>query len=58
VVLIAGVLQQVAYMMALVLQATAGIPGASGYDPIEPFITATYLAGATVMLKRVRDTAT
>jgi hypothetical protein len=57
VVLIAGVLQQVDYMVALVFQATANIPGASGYDPIEPFITAIYLVGATVMLTRVRGPA-
>ena len=52
-VLIAGVLQQVDYMAAPVSQASANIPGASGYDPIEPFITAIYLVGATVMLTRI-----
>jgi hypothetical protein len=55
VVLIAGVLQQVDYMVALVFQATAGVPGASGYDPIEPFITAIYLGGAAVMLRGLRQ---
>jgi hypothetical protein len=56
VVLIAGVLQQVDYMAALVFQAAARIPGASGFDPIEPFIAAIYLVGAAVMLARVRGT--
>jgi hypothetical protein len=57
VVLIAGALQQVDYMAALVFQAAAKIPGASGFDPIEPFITAIYAIGAAVMLTRVRGTA-
>jgi hypothetical protein len=58
VVLVAGVVQQVEYMMALVFQATADIRGATGFDSIEPFITAIYLLGAVVMLKRVLGPAT
>ena len=54
VVLIAGVLQQVEYMAALVFQANAHVPGATGYDPVEPFITTIYLIGAVVMLTRLR----
>ena len=52
VVLVAGVLQQADYITALLFQAAAEIPGASGFDPIEPFIAAIYLVGAVVMLKR------
>jgi hypothetical protein len=58
VVLVAGVLQQVDYIAALLFQATAEIPGATGFDPIEPFITAIYLVGALVMLKGVCGPAT
>ena len=54
VVLIAGVLQQVEYMAALVSQANAGIPGATGFDPIEPFIISAYLIGAFALLGHVR----
>jgi hypothetical protein len=52
-VLIAGVLQQIEYMAALVFQANAGIPGASWFDPMEPFIIAIYLAGAALLLTRL-----
>ena len=54
IVLIAGVLQQIDYMSALVFQANARVPGATGFDPVEPFITAIYLAGGAVMLRRVQ----
>ena len=58
VVLVAGVLQQADYIAALLSQETAGIPGATGFDPLEPFIMAIYLVAALVMLKRVRGPAT
>ena len=58
VVLVAGALQQVDYITALLFQATADIPGASGFDPTEPFIAAIYLVGAVVMLKRLHGPAT
>jgi hypothetical protein len=54
VVLTAGVLQQLDYMSALIFQANAHVPGASAFDPIEPFITTAYLAGAGVLLANVR----
>jgi hypothetical protein len=53
IVLIAGVLQQVEYMTALVFQANAHVPGSTGFDPVEPFITSIYLFGALVMLIRM-----
>lgn len=54
VVLVAGLLQQVEYMVALVFQANADIPGARGYDPFEPVITTLYLLGAVILVTRVR----
>ena len=54
-VLIAGVLQQMEYMVALVFQANADIRGATGYDPIEPFIAAIYVTAAVIMLTKVED---
>lgn len=55
VVLIAGVLQQVEYMAALVSQADAGISGATAFDPIEPFITTVYVVGAGTLIAAVRS---
>lgn len=54
VVLIAGVLQQVEYAMALVFQASTDIPGAIAFDPIEPFIISAYLVGTVTLLSHVR----
>uniref|UniRef100_UPI0031E08193 hypothetical protein n=1 Tax=Saccharothrix mutabilis TaxID=33921 RepID=UPI0031E08193 len=48
--LLAGVLHQVAYMVALVVQASTGIAGATAFDPLEPVIAGAFLAAATVML--------
>ena len=59
VVLIGGLVQQVDYMAALAFQANANIPGASGFDPLEPVIASLYLIGAVALLARVRgDRAT
>jgi hypothetical protein len=54
IVLVGGLVQQVEYMTALVFQANAEIPGASGFDPIEPVITTLYLVGAVALLARIR----
>ncbi|MEV8438746.1 hypothetical protein AB0425_15330 [Actinosynnema sp. NPDC051121] len=48
--LLAGVLHQVAYMAALVFQASMGISGAAGFDPVEPIIAAAFLGATTVMM--------
>ncbi|MEV1121269.1 hypothetical protein AB0I91_39955 [Actinosynnema sp. NPDC049800] len=48
--LVAGVLHQVAYMAALVFQTSAGIPGATAFDPLEPVVAGAFLGAATVML--------
>jgi hypothetical protein len=48
--LISGALHQVAYLIALVLQANAQIPGASATDPGELPVAAAFLAGAALLL--------
>jgi hypothetical protein len=53
VVLVGGLVQQIDYVTALVFQANAHIPGASGFDPFEPVIVSLYLVGAVVLLSRI-----
>jgi hypothetical protein len=50
VLLIAGTLHQVSYMVALFFQSTAGVPGAVAFDPFEPVIAALYLTATVAML--------
>jgi hypothetical protein len=50
VLLIAGTLHQVSYMVALVFQSTAGVPGAVAFDPFEPMIAALYLTATVAIL--------
>ena len=50
VLLIAGTLHQVSYMVALLFQSTAGVPGAVAFDPFEPVIAAFYLAATVAMM--------
>jgi hypothetical protein len=52
--LVAGVIQQVSYMTALVVQVSADIPGSAAFDPFEPFITLAYLTAAALLLANVR----
>ena len=54
IVLVAGLVQQIEYMTALVFQANADIPGASAFDPFEPVIATLYLVGAVALLARIR----
>jgi hypothetical protein len=54
VVLVGGLEQQVDYMTALVFQANSDIPGANGFDALEPVIATLYLIGAVVLLTRIR----
>jgi hypothetical protein len=49
VVLIAGSLHQISYMVALWFQARAGVPGAVPFDPVEPLIAA-FLAATGLLL--------
>ena len=48
-VLVFGALYQVNYMVALVFQAEAGVPGAPGFDPAEPFIAGVFLVAVVIM---------
>lgn len=48
-VLVFGALYQVNYMVALVFQAQAGVPGAPGSDPAEPFIAGVFLVAVVIM---------
>ena len=50
VLLVAGVLQQVGYMVALLFQAAGDVPGATAFDPAEPVIVLAYLAAAAALL--------
>jgi hypothetical protein len=54
VVLVAGVLQQMEYMSALVFQANADVRGARGVDPFEPVIVTLYLIPAVGLLSTIR----
>jgi hypothetical protein len=53
--LVAGVMHQLSYLLALVFQDVAGVPGAVGFDPLEPVIGSLYVIG-TVLLFRRRQT--
>jgi hypothetical protein len=50
VLLIAGTLHQVSYMVALLFQSAAGVPGAVAFDPFEPVIAALYLTATVPLL--------
>lgn len=57
VALVAGTVHQLSYMVALLFQANAEVPGATAFDPQEPFITAAFLIAATSLLANVRRSA-
>jgi hypothetical protein len=50
VVLVSGTLHQVSYLVALPFQATAGIPGAVAFDPLEPVIAVLYAVATALLL--------
>jgi hypothetical protein len=50
VALVAGVLHQVSYVVAMPFQVAAHIPGAVPYDPVEPAIVLLYLIAAVLLL--------
>lgn len=52
--LVSGTVHQLGYMTALVFQAAPDIPGATAFDPIEPFITLAYVTAAVLLLVNVR----
>jgi hypothetical protein len=51
VMLLSGTLHQLDYLVALLFQAAAGVPGAVAFDPVEPAIALLYVV-ATVLLLR------
>lgn len=51
VLLVAGVLQQLTYVAALVFQARTEIPEATAFDPGEPVIFRAYVLGAWLLLR-------
>jgi hypothetical protein len=48
--LTSGTLHQVSYMVALGFRATADVPGAVAFDPVEPLIAALYVVPTAVLL--------
>ncbi|GAB3263083.1 hypothetical protein [Nocardioides dilutus] len=50
--LVAGLLHQVSYIVALPFQVAADIPDAVLYDPGEPIVVLAYLLGAFLLLRR------
>jgi hypothetical protein len=52
--LVAGLLHQASYVVAMPFQAAANVPGAVRYDPAEPVIIAVYLVGIVLLLHGAR----
>jgi hypothetical protein len=50
VALVAGVLHQISYIVAMPFQVAADIPGAVAYDPAEPVIALLYLVATALLL--------
>jgi hypothetical protein len=57
VALVAGLLHQVSYVVALVAQHAADVPGAAAYDPAEPVIVAVYAVGLLPLIAGLRHPA-
>ena len=52
--LVAGVVHQIGYMIAMLFQVNADIAGASAFDPFEPVIALAYLAAVVLLLANIR----
>jgi hypothetical protein len=50
VLLVSGLVHQLSYMTALAFQAQANVPGATTFDPQEPFIVAAFLIAISLLL--------
>lgn len=48
--LVSGVVHQIGYLVALPFQVAAGVPGATGFDPVEPVIAGGFLLAAGALL--------
>ncbi|MGY1701880.1 hypothetical protein ACI8AD_19605 [Geodermatophilus sp. SYSU D00766] len=55
VLLLASAVIQVNYVLALAVQAAAGIPGATAFDPQEPYIAAVIIGAVAVLLGGLRQ---
>jgi hypothetical protein len=51
--LVAGTVHQVGYLVAMPSQVAAGVPGATAFDPLEPPIAIVFLVAAVAVLRRV-----
>jgi hypothetical protein len=58
VALVAGVLHQVSYVVAMPLQVAANVPEAVTYDPVEPVILLLYLVATALLLRGARRAST
>lgn len=58
VALVAGVLHQVSYVVAMPFQVAADIPEAVTYDPVEPVIVLLYLVATALLFRGVRRAST
>ena len=56
--LVAGLMHQLSYLLALVLQDAAGVPGAVGFDPLEPVIVSLYVVGTVLLFRALRHPPT
>jgi hypothetical protein len=54
VALLAGVLHQLSYVLAMPFQVAADVPGAVAYDPVEPVIVLLYVAASVLLLRGAR----
>lgn len=54
VLLVSGLLHQIGYLVAMPMQVSADIPGATSFDPLEPVIAALFLVGAVLMVGDLR----
>ncbi len=52
--LVAGVLHQLSYVVAMPFQVAADVPGAVAHDPGEPIIVALYVTGLVLLLRGAR----
>ena len=53
--LVAGLMHQLGYLVALLFQDLAGVPGAVAFDPFEPVIVAVYVTGSVLLVRTLPD---
>jgi hypothetical protein len=55
VMLLFGAVYQLNYMTALIFQANANVPGATSFDPVEPYLAGAFAIGAGIMLTGIKS---